>query len=156
MVGISNIFWLITLLLIIYAYFFDFPVLGDDMFLVWLIAVVALSFYTANNKTKLRKNTKTGHWEEITIKKSIAEQETEIHQAEVEAREREQLRQKELGEIKLSTIKRKQELDKKKVLTESIEGIGLMDKVKRLKKLYINGTLTKAEFEKAKNKLLKE
>ena len=30
-----------------------------------------------------------------------------------------------------------------------------MDKVKRLKKLYINGTLTKAEFEKAKDKLLK-
>ena len=30
-----------------------------------------------------------------------------------------------------------------------------MAKVKRLKKLYINGTLTKAEFEQAKNKLLK-
>ena len=32
---------------------------------------------------------------------------------------------------------------------------GLMNKIKRLKKLYINGTLTKDEFEKAKNKLLK-
>ena len=32
---------------------------------------------------------------------------------------------------------------------------GLMNKVKRLKSLYNNGTLTKAEFEKAKNKLLK-
>ena len=31
---------------------------------------------------------------------------------------------------------------------------GLMNKIKRLKKLYINGTLTKDEFEKAKNKLL--
>ena len=31
----------------------------------------------------------------------------------------------------------------------------LMDKVKRLKRLYKNGTLSKAEFEKAKNKLLK-
>ena len=31
----------------------------------------------------------------------------------------------------------------------------LMNKVKRLKILYNNGTLTKAEFEKAKNKLLK-
>ena len=32
---------------------------------------------------------------------------------------------------------------------------GLMNKIKRLKRLYNNGTLTKAEFEKAKNKLLK-
>ena len=32
---------------------------------------------------------------------------------------------------------------------------GLMNKIKRLKSLYNNGTLTKAEFEKAKNKLLK-
>ena len=32
---------------------------------------------------------------------------------------------------------------------------GLMNKVKRLKSLYKNGTLTKDEFEKAKNKLLK-
>ena len=31
----------------------------------------------------------------------------------------------------------------------------IMDKVKRLKRLYKNGTLSKAEFEKAKNKLLK-
>ncbi len=37
---------------------------------------------------------------------------------------------------------------------ENMEG-GLMNKVKRLKSLYNNGTLTKAEFEKAKNKLLK-
>ena len=29
-----------------------------------------------------------------------------------------------------------------------------MAKVKRLKKLYINGTLTKSEFEQAKDKLL--
>ena len=32
---------------------------------------------------------------------------------------------------------------------------GLMNKIKRLKRLYNKGTLTKAEFEKAKNKLLK-
>ena len=31
----------------------------------------------------------------------------------------------------------------------------IMDKIKRLKRLYKNGTLSKAEFEKAKNKLLK-
>ena len=37
---------------------------------------------------------------------------------------------------------------------ENIDG-GLMNKIKRLKSLYDNGTLNKAEFEKAKNKLLK-
>ena len=31
---------------------------------------------------------------------------------------------------------------------------GLMNKVKRLKSLYKNGTLTKDEFEKAKQKIL--
>ena len=35
------------------------------------------------------------------------------------------------------------------------ENVSLMSKVKRLKSLYNNGTLTKAEFEQAKNKLLK-
>ena len=46
---------------------------------------------------------------------------------------------------------------KKKSKIQNNENIdeGLMNKVKRLKSLYNNGTLTKAEFEKAKNKLLK-
>ena len=35
------------------------------------------------------------------------------------------------------------------------EDKSLMDKISRLKRLYNNGTLTKAEFEEAKNKLLK-
>jgi len=35
------------------------------------------------------------------------------------------------------------------------EDKSLMSKVSRLKRLYNNGTLTKAEFEEAKNKLLK-
>ena len=45
---------------------------------------------------------------------------------------------------------------KKKSKIKNNENIdeGLMNKVKRLKSLYNNGTLTKAEFEKAKNKLL--
>ena len=37
----------------------------------------------------------------------------------------------------------------------TFSGGGLTSKIARLKKLYNNGTLTKAEFEKAKNKLLK-
>jgi hypothetical protein len=41
------------------------------------------------------------------------------------------------------------------ILDENIDGIGLMNKIKRLKRLHKNGILTKDEFEKAKNKLLK-
>ena len=155
MVGITNIFWIITILLIIYAYFFDFPIVGDNMFLVWLFAFMSLSFYVMSNKTKLKKDSKTGYWKEVTIKKSIVEQETELHNAEVKARAKEKLRQKKLSQKKQIEIENKQRLDKQKVIIGNIAGSGLMDKVKRLKKLYINGTLTKAEFEKAKNKLLK-
>ena len=44
---------------------------------------------------------------------------------------------------------------KSKTINNENTDEGLMNKVKRLKSLYNNGTLTKAEFEKAKNKLLK-
>ena len=44
---------------------------------------------------------------------------------------------------------------KSKITNNENTDEGLMNKVKRLKSLYNNGTLTKAEFEKAKNKLLK-
>ena len=44
---------------------------------------------------------------------------------------------------------------KSKIKNNESTDEGLMNKVKRLKSLYNNGTLTKAEFEKAKNKLLK-
>ena len=42
-----------------------------------------------------------------------------------------------------------------KVSANEPSGGGLTSKIARLKKLYKNGTLTKAEFEKAKEKLLK-
>ena len=152
---IINIFWGVTVLLIIYAYFFDFPILGDGMFVVWIFACLAVTFYTINNKTKLVKNPITGAYEEITIKKSIAEQEAELRYLEEEARAQEKLRQKKLSQKKQDQIEEKQQADKQKVIKGNITGSGLMEKVKRLKRLYINGTLTKAEFEKAKNKLLK-
>ena len=53
-------------------------------------------------------------------------------------------------------------LDREEKRNEKLENSGnddydntIMDKIKRLKRLYKNGTLSKAEFEKAKNKLLK-
>ena len=53
--------------------------------------------------------------------------------------------------------KRKEQLEKKSqsVSVDEDNNDNLMGKIKRLKVLYKNGTLTKAEFEKAKNKLLK-
>ena len=46
--------------------------------------------------------------------------------------------------------------EKKEIVeNDEEEDKSLMDKISRLKRLYNNGTLTKAEFEEAKNKLLK-
>ena len=46
--------------------------------------------------------------------------------------------------------------EKKEIVeNDQEEDKSLMDKISRLKRLYNNGSLTKAEFEEAKNKLLK-
>ena len=45
--------------------------------------------------------------------------------------------------------------EKERATASEPRGGGLTSKISRLKKLYKNGTLTKAEFEKAKNNLLK-
>ena len=50
-------------------------------------------------------------------------------------------------------LERYREIKTEKSIEE--ENGSLMSKVSRLKRLYNNGTLTKAEFEQAKNKLLK-
>ena len=52
--------------------------------------------------------------------------------------------------------KRREKLEREPVpvSVEDDNDDSLMSKIKRLKALYKNGTLTKAEFEKAKNKLL--
>ena len=155
MAGITKIFWGITLFLIVYAIGFDFPISGDTVFLSWIIFYFIFMFYAVNNKTQLVKDPKTGTYKEITVKKSLLDQESELRYLEVSAREQEKLRQKHLSQKKQDQIKDKQRSDKQKVITGHITGLGLMDKIKRLKKLYINGTLTKAEFEQAKNKLLK-
>ena len=155
MAGITKIFYGITLFLIIYAIGFDFPISGDIVLGTWFIFYFIFMFYAVNNKTQLVKDPKTGEYKEITVKKSLLDQELELRYLEEEARAQEKLRQKQLNPKKQVEIQNKQRLDKHKVVTGNISGSGLMDKIKRLKRLYINGTLTKAEFEKAKNKLLK-
>ena len=153
---LAKIFGWVTLILIATVPFSDnLPISGDTVFWSWFIFYFIFVFYTINNKTTVVKNPKTGAYEEITIKKSIAEQDAELRYLEEEARAQEKFRQKKLSQKKQVEIQNKQRLDKQKVVTGNISGSGLMEKVKRLKKLYINGTLTKAEFEKAKNKLLK-
>ena len=49
----------------------------------------------------------------------------------------------------------KKRIEEKLVETDDEVGDSLTGKIARLKRLYKSGTLTKAEFEKAKNNLLK-
>jgi hypothetical protein len=49
----------------------------------------------------------------------------------------------------------KEQQKEERITASEPSGGGLTSKIARLKKLYKNGTLTKAEFEKAKNNLLK-
>ena len=153
---LSNIFWVVTLILIVIVPFSDnLPISGDVIFWVWFFCLFFYLFLMTDNKTSMEKDPKTGEWREITIKKSAVEQATEIQRAEEEARKKRKLRQKNLRDrMKQKQIREQQLKEKRKIVVGKVEGTGLMAKVKRLKKLHINGTLTKSEFEQAKNKLL--
>jgi len=91
-------------------------------------------------------------------------QEMREHQAELEEKHLEKEQRKALKEEKQKEQRKtlKEEQRKKKRLQKkenfaktTFSGSGLTSKIARLQKLYKNGTLTKAEFEQAKNKLLK-
>ena len=60
-----------------------------------------------------------------------------------------------IDKIKSKELKKDEQNRAKLEKTSDLDDDSLMSKVKRLKSLYNNGTLTKVEFEKAKNKLLK-
>jgi hypothetical protein len=62
---------------------------------------------------------------------------------------------KHIDKIKLKELKKDEKRRSKLEKTPNLDDKNLMSKVKKLKSLYKNGTLNKAEFEKAKNKLLK-
>jgi len=142
----------------IYAYFFDFP-WGETVWKwIWSIIIIlwlGFTYMQVNNKTEMRKNPATGHWEEVTIKHSTLAQAEIDYQKMNELREEERLRQEQLNQSEVKKLQEKQKTERKKILSGNVLGSSPMNKVKRLKQLYINGTLTKAEFEKAKNKLLK-
>ena len=71
-------------------------------------------------------------------------------QAQERARFRKELEDKIKEEDKIKRAPKKESFAK-----TAFSGGGLTSKIARLKKLYKSGTLTKAEFEKAKNNLLK-
>ena len=74
-------------------------------------------------------------------------------------------KERKAKEIKIKAEERKQAIKEKKAMeheskySENNEkdsfDASLLQKIKKLKRLYKSGTLTKVEFEKAKNKLLK-
>ena len=159
---LSNIFWVVTLILIVTVPFSDnLPISGEVILVVWVIAYFLMTFLMIDNKTSMEKDPKTGEWREITIKKSAIEKATEIKRAEEEARKKRKLREKNFRDrMKQKQIREQEQKEKRKINAGKVKiniktDEGLMNKIKRLKSLYNNGTLTKAEFEKAKNKLLK-
>ena len=99
-------------------------------------------------------------------KKEIIQQEKEKKEEKKRKREekkrlqqKKQLEKKQQEEKRLEKERLQEEerlaKEEKAVATEPSGGGSLTGKITRLKRLYKNGTLTKAEFEKAKNNLLK-
>ena len=107
---------------------------------VWQVTILIIIFFVV--WLRLAKNYRTKEVEQYNKK----------HNKNYKTREEleKYLKIKIEKEVK---AKKKKRIEKEEIVEEVVED-GLMNKIKRLKKLYINGTLTKAEFEKAKNKLL--
>ena len=94
-------------------------------------------------------------FDEVEVERSIFDQ-TDFEYVELnKQRKAEAKRQEKLSIEKAKKLIIQQKQDRVKIQKGKFEESGLMNKISRLKELYINGTLNKAEFEKAKNKLLK-
>ena len=129
----------------------------EKEYVVWLglSAWFICSMIQLNNKTKLVKNEKTGHYEEVEVERNIFDQNDFEYVELNKQRKAEAERQEKLSIEKSKKLIIQQKQDRVKIQRGKFEESGLMNKISRLKELYINGTLNKAEFEKAKNKLLK-
>jgi len=129
----------------------------EESYVVWfgLLAYFIWWFISLNNKTKIIKNKITGHYEEVEVERSLFDQ-VDFDYVELNMRRKAAfIRQEKLSVEKAKRLIIQQKQDRVKIQQGEFEESGLMNKISRLKKLYINGTLNKAEFEKAKNKLLK-
>ena len=121
----------------------------------------------SNKEKKVKEHnkkykTKFKNWSELVLHREkldeIQRKKDEKKRLLEEKKEEEKrLKEEKKEEAKqLREEKRREKLENySSVNEESFNDENLMSKVKRLKSLYKNGTLTKAEFEKAKNKLLK-
>ena len=117
---------------------------------------VELSDYNKKNKTKFKNYSEYQEHlqkiEDIRWEKDQKEQEKErkAQATKRKAEEAKRLKEEERLEVEERRKERLEEDDPPEENDSSLSG-----KVKRLRSLYKNGTLTKAEFEQAKNKLLK-
>ena len=116
--------------------------------------------HNRNNKNKFKTYSELKQYQQkIEDKESLKqaakdEKERKIEEAKLEREAKaEEVRIKAEERRLEKEEKRKEKLEYKEV--ENDYDDSLMDKVKKLKRLYKSGTLSKAEFEKAKNKLLK-
>ena len=121
-----------------------------------------LSKYKKKNKTKFKtysqyqkhiQKIEDIEWEKDQKKIQIEKKAEEGKQKLLEAK---RLKEEQLEEKRLELEKRYMEKrERKSTSIQENTGGNLINEIKRLKILYNKGTLTKAEFEKAKNKLLK-
>ena len=105
--------------------------------------------FTKEYNIKHKTNFKT-HSDLMNYIRSLREKE----RAKLEAKEREEKAKREALQQEEKRQKKERQGEEKAAESEPSGG-SLTGKIARLQKLYKNGTLTKAEFEKAKNKLLK-
>ena len=122
--------------------------MGIFLFIIILVLFIIVPFtllVITSNKKELEgwnKNNKKKFKTYLDLKEHIRT--TRLY-----AKEDERIKEKE---SKKQIVKPKRESFTKTIFSR---GGSLTGKIARLKKLYNNGTLTKAEFEQAKNKLLK-
>ena len=123
----------------------------DNITQIWQKIDTILQFAPYSDYKEYKQKLADIKWE-----KDQKEQEKERKAQEAIRKAQEEKELKEQKRLEAAE-KRKEELEKKSqsVSVGEEDNDNLMGKIKRLKVLYKNGTLTKAEFEKAKNKLLK-
>jgi len=120
---------------------------------------LALVNYNKQFKTKLKTSLELKEYKQRIEDREYLKKEK--YQKEIDAKEAKQEREAKAEETRIRAEERRLEKEEKKKekleYSDSDETYddSLVEKVKRLKRLYKNGTLSKAEFEKAKNKLLK-
>ena len=123
-----------------------------------IVAVIALWFYKiSKSNKKLTKEYNIKHKTNFKTYRDLMNYIRglrEKERAKLEAKEREEKAKREALQQEEKRQEKERQGEEKAAASEPSGG-SLTGKIARLQKLYNNGTLTKDEFEKAKNKLLK-